>query len=252
MGSYHTRGLVLKSRNLGEADRVLVLLTEDYRKCEAVVKGARRQRSRFIGNTLPFNLINGLFFTGKNLDQLSQVELIHSFAVLREDLVKMAYASYWAELIAEFLPERENVTEIFRFLLAALITLEKTTTPDLLSLAFQMRLLNYLGYQPQLDGCTECGKEVSGKINLSVRSGGTICDQCASQCTLDLRQTLIVINPAELVLLRSLTDIDIRQLDRIPLAGVNQETIRALLRSFIEERLDHPLKSLAFLESVLS
>lgn len=252
MGSYRTRAVVLRSRNLGEADRVLLLLTEDYGKLEAVAKGARRQRSRFIGNTLPFNLINGLFFTGKNLDQLSQVDMIHSFAILREDLIKMAFASYWVELLNEFIPERENASEIFRFLLAALITLEKSAAPDLLSLAFQMRLLNYLGYQPQLDECTECGNAVNDAMLFSARIGGIICESCASQSTLDLRQTLLPILPAELSLLRLLREIDIRQLDQIPLAGVNLKSVRALIRTFIEERLDHPLKSLTFLESVLS
>lgn len=126
MGLYHSTAIILKTRNLGEADRVLLLLSEEYGKFEAVVKGARRPRSRFIGNTLPFNLVKAMFFTGKNLDQLSQAELTHSFVSIREELIKLAYASYWVELIDEFLPEREPAPEIFRFFLAVLITDRKS------------------------------------------------------------------------------------------------------------------------------
>jgi DNA repair protein RecO (recombination protein O) len=76
MGTYQTKAIVLRSRNLGEADRVLVLLSEDYGKIEAVVKGARRQHNRFIGNTLSFNYLNVMLFTGRSLDQFSQAELL--------------------------------------------------------------------------------------------------------------------------------------------------------------------------------
>jgi len=244
---YRTRALVLKSRNLGEADRVLLLLTEDYGKLEAAVKGARRQRSRFVGNTLPFNLINAMFFTGKNLDQLSQAELIHSFAVLREDLVKMAYASYWAELIGEFVPERENVQEIFKFLLAALITLEKCDAPDLLNLAFQIRILNYLGYQPELETCVSCGDGSASLVHFSAEEGGVVCRRCGA----DLRD-LIPVSRNDLRFLTALSTTDIRKLNQIEQTGVQLGTIRAMLRRFIEARLDKPLKTQVFLDSVLA
>ncbi len=246
MSMYRTRALVLKTRNLGEADRVLLLLTEDHGKLEAAVKGARRQRSRFVGNTLPFNLIHAMFFTGKNLDQLSQAQLIHSFAVLREDLVKMAYASYWAELVGEFVPERENVREIFRFMLAALITLEKSDTPELLNLAFQIRILNYLGYQPELENCVSCG-DGSAVVQFSPIEGGVVCRQCAA----DLRD-LIPVNRADIRFLIALSATDIRKLAEIDQTGVQLGTIRALLRRFIEARLDKPLKTQVFLDSVLA
>lgn len=247
MSNYRTKILVLKTRKLGEADRIILGLSEDYGKFEAVVKGARRQRSRFVGNTLPFNVLNALFFTGKSLDQLSQAELVRSFSTIREDLVKMAYGTFWVELVAEFLPERDPVPEIFRFLLAALLTLEVSHCPELLNLAFQMRLLNYLGYEPQLELCVNCGDRISFPARFSVQAGGVICPRCFEA----VQPQGIVIHHEDLQALKTLANTDIRKLDGRTGAILNLSLIKNLLRGFIEARLDHPLKSQAFLESVL-
>ncbi|HOJ78822.1 MAG TPA: DNA repair protein RecO [Bacillota bacterium] len=245
MAYYRTRSIVLKSRNLGEADRVLVIFSEDYGKFEAVVKGARRPRSRFIGNTLPFNLINGLFFPGKNMYQLSQAELIHSFSVLREDLTKLAYASNWAELVNELVPEREEVSELFRFLLAAFITLEQTQQPLIVHLAFLIRLLNYLGYNPELDCCLGCNATSSDHWYFSVAAGGIVCPNCCGQY-----RDQHVIPVAEIDFLKYLLTTDLRKLEpdvhEVRLSSVHQK-----LRDFIEARLDHPLKSQLFLDNLL-
>jgi DNA repair protein RecO (recombination protein O) len=244
MAVYHTRAIVLKNRNLGEADRILLLLSEDQGKIEAVVKGARRQHSRFVGNTLPFNYLDLMLFTGKNLDQLSQAEIIHPFTTLREDLVKMAYASFWVDLTDGFIPEKEGHGEIFRFLLAAFITLERSANPDLLNLAFEARLLNYLGYQPQLDSCTQC--ESTGEIGFfSSENGGIVCRSCAPEL-----RGLIPVTGNEIELLARFGSTDIRQLEQLNFTPKNLQTLRRILRDFIEFRLDRPLKSQIFLDQV--
>jgi DNA repair protein RecO (recombination protein O) len=270
MGTYQTKAVVLRTRNLGEADRVLVLLSEDYGKVEAVAKGARRQHSRFIGNTLPFNYLNVMLFTGHSLDQLSQADLLRSFAILREDLVKMAYASYWVELLDGFIPEREGAGEVFRFLLAAFLTLEQVDQPDRLNLAFQARLLNYLGYQPQLGQCLNCGNaNPKDHRFFAPEAGGVICCDCALHFNRDAcaslagvkvdcktangfsRDNLISIGPEELIGLARLAVIDIRRLDQLSLTQRNRQTIQKILRAFVAYRLDRPLKSQLFLDRIL-
>jgi DNA repair protein RecO (recombination protein O) len=248
MGAYQTKAIVLRTRNLGEADRIIVLLSEDHGKIEAVAKGARRQHSRFIGNTLPFNYLNVMLFTGRNLDQLSQADLLRPFAILREDLVKMAYASFWVDLLDGFIPEHEGAGEIFRFLLAAFLTLEQTGQPDLLNLAFQVRLLHYLGYQPQLGQCLHCGREHPEEpLFFAPQSGGIVCCACASHF-----RDLNSVSQAEILFLAQLAVTDIRQLDRLPLTRNNRQTIQRILRAFIEYRLDRPLKSQLFLDRILN
>lgn len=245
MASYQTKAIVLRTRNLGEADRIVVLLSEDHGKIEAVVKGARRQRSRFVGNTLPFNYLNVMLFEGKNLEQFSQADVIYSFAALRENLIKMGYASYWVDLLDNFIPEKEGYGEIFRFLLAAFITLEKTTQPALLNLAFQVRLLNYLGYQPGLDSCVNCGGTEAIRF-FSVETGGVICQSCAKA-----ERNLIMVQSREIRHLVQLQTMDIRRLDQLGITAEDLQSLERILRGFIEYRLDRPLKSQLFLDNIL-
>jgi DNA repair protein RecO (recombination protein O) len=252
MSLYQTNVIVLKSRNLGEADRVLMLLSEDLGKFQAVVKGARRERSRFVGSTLSFNYLKAMFFTGKNLDTLSQAELIHPFSKLREDLTYLAYASFWIELIDSFVPEKVEVKEVFNFLLAAFLTLEQTADPALLNLAFQIRLLNYLGYQPELDVCTACHQPLAAgaqadELYFSATAGGVICRKCGLQYS-----GLTRVNPAQLNLIQLLTAIDIRELATLKGGAGDYKIISIILREFIENRLEKPLKSRVFLDNLLS
>lgn len=245
MAIYRTRALVLRTRNFGEADRVLVLFSEDYGKFEAVVKGARRQRSRFIGNTLAFNFIKAMLLTGKSLDTLSQAELVHSFSQFREDLTKLAYASYWVELIDGFIPERQEANEIFRFLLASFIVLEKTPDPAVLNMAFELRLLDYLGYQPQIANCVGCGKPFQHDMAFSAQAGGAVC----TGCSLKYRDAVPVVE-ADLQILERFRGIDLRKLDQLTLEPAQSRLIQKILRGFIEARLDRPLKSQVFLDNL--
>lgn len=252
MALYRSNVIVLKSRNMGEADRVLMLLSDDLGKFQAVVKGARRERSRFVGNTLSFNYLKAMFFTGKNLDTLSQAELIHPFSKLREDLTKLAYASFWVDLVDGFVPERVEVKEVFQFLLAAFVTLEQTDDPALLNLAFETRLLNYLGYQPELDNCDACRQPLStgsggGDFYFSVHSGGVVCGNCRLQFS-----DLTPLNPVQLELMKTLTSIDIRELTKLNGYAEHFQIIGSILRQFIEVRLERPLKSRVFLDNLLS
>lgn len=251
MGVYRSNVIILKSRNMGEADRVLMVLSEDLGKFQAVVKGARRERSRFVGSTLSFNYLKAMFFTGKNLDTLSQAELIHSFGKLREDLTSLAYASFWVELIDGFVPERVEVREVFQFLLAAFITLEQTADPALLNLAFQIRLLRLLGYQPELEECTHCHsprhESPGAEIHFSATAGGLICCGCRLHYS-----GLTRINPAQLDIIQRLSATDMRELASIQGEAIDFKTIGIILREFVEARLERPLKSRVFLDSLLS
>jgi len=151
------------------------------------------------------------------------------------------------ELADAFLPEREAVPEIFRFLLAALLTLEKTEVSALLNLAFQIRLLNYLGYQPHLGTCVNCGSQAKTDRFFSAAAGGLICASCREAV-----KDLLPITESDLRLWRELNETDLRRLEGVNCPESNSQAIRRMLRLFIEARLDHALKSQVFLDQVLS
>jgi len=248
VGLYHCEGIILRTRIFGEADRIVTLLTKEKGKIEAVARGARRPRNRLVGVTQQFSYLRGLIFTGKNLDQLSQAELIKSFAPLRDDLLKMAYATWWSELLDTFLPFAEVNTDIFLFTLAGLVVLEQAADPMLVSRAFELRLLKYLGYEPVLDRCVKCqGRDPLSLAGFAPAEGGTICRSCAGA----EGERLIPVRPSALTVLRDLYGADLRAVARRPVDPACGDELGRLLFSFIQFRAEKPFKSLAFLQSLL-
>ena len=119
----------------------------------------------------------------------------------------MAYAAWWSELIDVFLPWAEVNAEVFRFLLAGLLVLEKAEDPALVSRAFELRLLKYFGFQPALTVCVRCSRTVERAIaGFSVEEGGVICPRCLGEQPLNL----LPLSVGGLQLLRDLTQADLR------------------------------------------
>lgn len=250
MGLYRTDGIVLRTRPFGEADKILVIFTREKGKIEAVARGARRPRSRLVGAAQPFSYLKVLIFEGKNLDELSQAEIVKSFGAIRGNLLQMAYAAYWTELLDAFLPFHEPNTEVFLFTLAGLLVLEKNPEPSLLSRAFELRLLNYLGYSPTLSTCAYCGQDItsSAPAGFSPVEGGVICARCRSS----IEVKPLPFSKAGVDLMSRLTSADLRTLAEWKVESALKTEVEKALLSFVEYRAEKPLKSLAFLQSMLS
>lgn len=249
MGLYHCEGIILRTRILGEADRIVTLFTKEKGKIEAVARGARRPRNRLVGTTQQFSYLRALIFTGKSLDQLSQAEMIKSFAPLRDDLLKMAYATWWSEMLDVFLPLNEVNTDVFLFMLAGLVVLEKVPDPMFVSRAFELRLLRYLGYEPVLDRCVRCQNPSSRTwAGFAPAEGGLLCRSCAEAAGVNL----IPVQPAALNFLRDLYQTDLRAVARHPVDPALGSELGRLLFNFIQLRAEKPLKSLSFLQSLLA
>mgnify|MGYP000930059240 FL=1 len=247
MGLYRSEGIILRSRVFGEADKIITIFTKEKGKIEAVARGARRPRSRLVGATQQFTYLKALVFEGKGLDQLSQAEIVRSFAVLRDDLIKMAYASWWSELLDVFLPLEEVNSDVFLFYLAGLLVLEKVQEPALVSRAFELRFLKYLGYEPVLDSCARCGRDSFVSAGFSSEEGGVICQRRYQ----DKPVKLIPLSGSNLQLLKELYQADLRIVHRWDLDLASEIEIGRLLFAFIEYRADKPFKSLSFLQSLL-
>src|SRR5262249_41011613 len=156
--TYPATGLVLRRTNLGETDKILTLYTREHGKLPAVAKGARRATSRMTGATELFTASRLLLATGRNLDIVTQCEIRESFPSLREDLERLARATYFCELLDAFSLERDATTseEAFDLTLAALSLLQQAAVSlDVIVHAYELRLLALMGYAPVLDHCVK-------------------------------------------------------------------------------------------------
>ncbi|MCL6580917.1 MAG: DNA repair protein RecO [Firmicutes bacterium] len=177
MSGYKAEGIVLRARDFGEADRVVTILDRDQGKLEAVAKGARRAQSRLRGPCQPFTRGSFLLWHGRTLDGISQAETLEPFTALREDLVRLAAASYMAELTDDLVRERDPAPEIHDLLLESFRWLEAgPATPAEVSLilrAFELRLLTFGGFAPVLEACAVCGRPVEDWSGTGRRPAGT-------------------------------------------------------------------------------
>ena len=129
MSLYRDRGVVLRTYKLGEADRVLVLVTAGHGKVRAVVKGIRRTKSRIGGRLEPLSHVDLLMYEGRELDIVSQAETIEPWRSLHEDLTCLAQGLAMAEATEQVAQEREPSSALYRMLVGALRTLASQPGP---------------------------------------------------------------------------------------------------------------------------
>lgn len=144
MRGYKTEGIVLKRFNFGETDRLLTIFTKHDGKIKAIAKGVRRLKSRKAGDLELFNQLRLVIAEGKNLDMITEVELVQSFSQLRQNLKKVVQAFQIVEALDKLTPEGEPNQRLFALLLASLTDLDRGQ--EGIVLEFEIQLLRGLGF----------------------------------------------------------------------------------------------------------
>jgi DNA repair protein RecO (recombination protein O) len=177
IGLYRDNAVVLRSWKLGEADRIVSLMTQSNGKIRCVAKGARKTKSRFGSRVEPTNHLEVQLYRGKgDLDTLTQVESIDRFPVLREDLELFARASSMLEAVEFVAQEREPNEALYTMLARAMHTVASSES-HLVVAGFFLKLLAQEGFSPSVDVCVLCGS-ASDLTHFSIIDGGTSCGSC--------------------------------------------------------------------------
>lgn len=243
MSLYKTEGVVLRTRNLGEADKIITLFTEERGKVEAVAKGARRPRSRLLGPTQLFTQGRYLLFQRKSLDTMSQGDIVRSFRPLREDLRRMAHASYVSELVDRTTELNDPHPRLFFVLLATMDRLAEGQHLSLTTRYFELQLMHELGFRPHLSGCVRCGAPEARWF--SIELGGLLCEGCRAADpgaerldneTVEVMRFLLRADPDRLAILRP--------------SGKALQAMADVLPKFCVARIGGWLHSLDFLRSL--
>jgi DNA repair protein RecO (recombination protein O) len=177
MGLYRDQGVVLRTIRLGESDRIVTLVTQGHGKVRAVAKGVRKTKSRFGGRLEPTSHVSLLLYEGRELDIVTQAEALDHFRAIREDLDRLARATSMLEAVDQVAQERQPGTRLYQMLVGALRALAARNAPLLLP-AFFLKLLALEGFQPILDGCSDCGNP-GPLVAFDLIQGGALCRACA-------------------------------------------------------------------------
>jgi len=175
---YRDTGIVLRTYKLGEADRIVVLMTQGHGKVRTVAKGVRKTKSRFGARLEPLTHVAFQCYEGRNLDTVTQAETLDAFRAVREDLDRLSRASALLEAVDALIQEGDEDPRILQMLLGALRTLEAGPAP-LVVPAFFWKLLAHVGFRPILDECASCGAS-EPLVAFDLEVGGVLCRSCAS------------------------------------------------------------------------
>jgi DNA repair protein RecO (recombination protein O) len=173
MGLYRDQGVVLRTYRLGEADRIVVLLTEGHGKVRAVAKGVRKTKSRFGSRLEPISHLSALFYEGRELDIVSQAETLDHFKAIREDLDRLSRATSMLEAVDQLAQEREANPRLYQMLVNGLRSLAAHNAALIVG-AFYWKLLALEGFRPLLDQCAVCGA-TDDLVAFDLGEGGVLC-----------------------------------------------------------------------------
>jgi DNA repair protein RecO (recombination protein O) len=238
MALYRDKGVVLRTIKLGEADRIVSILTQGNGKVRAVAKGIRRPGSRFGARLEPTSHVALQCYRGRELDVVTQTETIDANRALREHYGCLTHAVSMLEATDQVAQEREPNPALYRMLVGALRTLAQNPTP-LVSGAFFWKLLSLEGYHPLLDECARCGDDAGPFPAFDLDDGGVLCEACG-------RNASRRIQPETLALVRRILGGELRVALAEPPSATTIETERLALVS-LEHHLERRLRSAALL-----
>lgn len=243
---YRTEAVILRRNDFSEADRLLMIATPAGKR-RVVAKGVRKTTSRIAGHIELFTHASFMLAVGRNLDIVTQSQVVNAFSGVHSDLPRLSCAYYVAELYDRFTEEAEENRPLFDLVVQTLSALDRTANPDLVLRAYELQLLNNTGYRPGLHRCVVCQELLTEAADrFSPVLGGVICPRDHTADT-----AAMVMSSAAFRLLRYLQQQPMDAIEVLRLSAEVRSEVEALLRTYIRQLLERDLKSVAFLNDVL-
>ncbi len=176
---YRDEAVVLRTQKLGEADRIVTLLTREHGRVRAVAKGVRRTMSRFGARVEPFQVIDVQLYQGRSLDTVTQVEVIGAYGLrIASDYPRYTAANAMLETAERLTEEREPAVQQYILLAGGLRSLANGDhDPGLVLDAYLLRSLAVAGWAPSFVDCARCGEPGPHRA-FAVGTGGAVCRSC--------------------------------------------------------------------------
>ena len=177
------KGLVLRTVDLKESDRLLTIYTEEQGIVTALAKGARSLKSRKMSSTMQFCYSSFVLYKQGEHYQVRECELIESFFGLHRSIEGLALATYITEVVSDVAVAQPE-TELLRLALNSLYAIsEHKCELGIIKAAFEIRTASIIGFMPEVLSCSACG-EKSGDFYFEIMSGAIKCRGCREKMAL--------------------------------------------------------------------
>lgn len=246
--SIRTEGVILRRKNFGEKDRLLTIFTRKMGRVSVIAKGVRNPGSRKAGHVETFMRSSLLIARGRNLHILTQAETIDAYSSLRESLTGIGQGSYVVELIDAFIYEEGINLPLYRLLIQTLERLDRGADDDLILRYYELRLLEQVGFRPELFQCVNCGSDIQAEDQfLSGALGGVVCPRCARP---ELGVSFRPIGVRALKYLRHFQRSTYADLEGLEVPSALRPGIEGAMRYFLTHMLEGKLNSPEFMDEI--
>ena len=237
-----TRAIVARRANYAESNCILTLFAEDLGMVSASVYGVNSKKSRMKTIAQPLCFAEFVLIRTKGeIYRVDSAEIIETFYPISEDLKKLALANYFFEITGDVFSAEDG--EPLKLLLNTLYALSyKGVDINLAKAAFELKMMQYSGYEPNLEMCVKCGKK-DGISAFSV-SGGAVCLSCRTPAMLTLPKDVA---EAMKYILKS----DTKRLFSFKIADSNMESLYRICENYILSKSDKRYKSLEYYKKLI-
>ena len=201
-------GIVIGDTNYSESSKILNILTKDYGIIGVMSKGCRKVKSNL--RTVSTKLIYGdfnVYYKDNGLSTLISVDLKRYYKNIMTDIIKISYATYLIELSQQTYKQNPS-TEIYNLLIEGLNKIEDGFDPLIITNIIELKYLDYLGIDLNVDGCNICGNQTE-IVTLSSKSGGFVCRECYTNEKIVSEKAIKVIRMFYYVDISKITKLDL-------------------------------------------
>jgi len=245
MPTYNATGIALGAHKFGDAARVVTFFTVERGKVEATARGIGKPGSRLAAAVEPFTVSRLQLVEGRDLDKLTQAEVVEAFLPLRQDLRRYAHAAAALEITDRTTEPGHPVPGLFEELVAALRAMAAGTDSELAFWAYTLRLLHSQGSAPVTECCVHCGGEMTAQVCHLPSEGGFVCRECSPQS-----EGRAQVSGAAIGALRALGTLPLDRLGRLTLNAETRRDVSRIIRAHLAYHVTDELRSLKFLDKV--
>jgi DNA repair protein RecO (recombination protein O) len=244
---YRTEGIVIRRIDLGEADKILTLFTPRRGKVRVIAKGIRRPESHLGGNLELFVQATVLLARGRDLDIVTQAEIVEPYKGLRTDLVRTQASFYLGELLDGLAADGVPNEPCYALLTDCLAALAAAHSPVAIVRYYEFRLLQQMGFGLEVMRCVACRRPLEpGDNAVSIGHGGILCPACHA-----VDPTARAISVGALKVLRLIRQRPLAALLAVRLPPGIVTELDAIARAWVREHLEYEPRSWALLAAAL-
>lgn len=234
-------GIVIGEKDYGETSKILQVFTKKYGIIGVISKGCKSLKSelRSVSSKLSYGYFN-VYYKENKLSTLTSVDIINSFNNIKQDIIKISYASFITDLTEQVFKQNSD-TEIYDLYINSLIKINDGFDSVSITNILELKYLEYLGVMPIIDSCSICGK-TSNIVTLSCDKGGYVCASC--------RTSEKLVSPKTIKMIRMYYYVDISKIDKLDISSEVKCEIDQFLSDYYDRYTGLYLKTKSFLKNL--